>query len=304
MPAAAAAAAAAPFTLHNVVVAGGFGGVGAFITRELLATKAFASVKVIGRGSSSHKELQDSGATYAAVDYDSVDSIAAALAGADAVISTIGGAGLYQAQLNLVDAATKAGTVKLFLPSEFGIDLSRVPEAPLFGGKLAVADKLYASGLNYTFVSTGFFTDTFFVPFLGFDLTPGAGFNIAGDGHAKNAFTHRADIGKFVAQILLHPHVALNKHISVHSDVLTAHEIAALVEAITGNKQALHIQTLADIRAKITAKPGPTSFDNLQEQFILTIGNGDGAHYKSDNHLFPAVHPSSVKAFLESALKK
>lgn len=293
--------------LHNVVVAGGFGGVGFFITKALLDAKVF-KVKVIGRGGGETKPNQDllsAGATFAAVDYDSVDSLAAALAGADAVVSAVNAAAAYQPQLNLLEAAKKAG-VKRFLPSEYGgIYLFKTPEAPFVASKIPVAHQVLTSGLEYTFLSTGPFTDTAFNAFMGMDIfspSDKVEWTVGGDGHAKIAFTTRADVGRFVAQVLLHPDLSRNKYLAVHGDVATPHEAAAVFEQVSGKKVTIKTRTLADLRAAIKAKPGPTAFDNIQEQLLLTLGNGDGAHNHDDSVLFPDIKPTTLKAYFESVL--
>jgi hypothetical protein len=64
--------------------------------------------------------------TVATVDYTSVNAVAEILKRhlIDTVISAmkIGGEESSKAQLNLIEAAEKSGTVKRFAPSEFGID--------------------------------------------------------------------------------------------------------------------------------------------------------------------------------------
>ena len=77
------------------------------------------------------------------VDFGSVESLTPALAGQDAVVSTIATLGVGS-QGPLVDAAFNAG-VKRFIPSEFGINtrtLGDLAIGKILGGKIAVVNKL------------------------------------------------------------------------------------------------------------------------------------------------------------------
>jgi len=78
-------------------------------------------------------------------------------------------------QLKLIEAAKKAG-VRRFLPSEFGQDLSELKttaQDPYFADKVKVQDALRKSGLEYTFVATGFFDNHALPQAAGVDLANG-----------------------------------------------------------------------------------------------------------------------------------
>lgn len=100
-------------------------------------------------------------------DYASLDSLKAAFAGQDAVVSAVATQGV-PAQQTAVDAAVAAG-VRRFVPSEFGINTRQVRERTIgriLAGKIAVVDYLEqlvqegrSGGLSWTGVSTGLFFD-------------------------------------------------------------------------------------------------------------------------------------------------
>lgn len=89
-----------------------------------------------------------------AADFSSVDSVTAAFKGQDAVVSTVGAAGLTS-QSVAIEAAVAAG-VKRFLPSDFGCDMSK-PKAsalPVYGKKVTIHKQLReaaASKPDFTF---------------------------------------------------------------------------------------------------------------------------------------------------------
>lgn len=130
--------------------------------------------RTTGSGSTTHNFPPS--VSVAPVDYDSIDSLTAALRGQDAVVSTLGAAALAK-QLLLVNAAAQAG-VKRFIPSDFGSDTLHPKSAalPVYADKVTVQKALRdkaaqqgpdGSGLTYTIVLCGPFLDWgLTVPFL------------------------------------------------------------------------------------------------------------------------------------------
>lgn len=97
------------------------------------------------------------------VDYSSNSSIAEALKGQDAVVSTIATLALAQQNV-LVEEAAKAG-VKRFIPSEFGVNTKIVSGgvAKILTGKIQLQDQLSKlAAANPTFSWTGVSTGLFF----------------------------------------------------------------------------------------------------------------------------------------------
>ena len=99
---------ASQLTYTKFAVAGGTGGLGAFIVKELFAQGA--TVVVLSRSA----EAASAGATVVAVDYADPSGLVKALAGIEVVISTLSHGG-FALQHPLADAAKAAG-VKLFVP--------------------------------------------------------------------------------------------------------------------------------------------------------------------------------------------
>lgn len=99
------------------------------------------------------------------VDYESVDSLRAALAGQDAVVSATASASVGK-QYPIVDAAIAEG-VKRFIPSEFGIHTRTVQHPGLksiLGGKIKTLDYIIEAAdknpeFTWTAVTNGLFFD-------------------------------------------------------------------------------------------------------------------------------------------------
>lgn len=171
--------------------------------QELLDSGLF-EITVLTRQSSSFL----SNVNVAKVDYDSIESLTTALAGQDALVSTLGSLAVAKQKL-LIDAAVKAG-VKRIIPSEFGCDLfnPKVRELPVFTGKVEIEKylaELAEKGLvSYTLVFNGLFLD--------WGLKKGIFFNfkdrtaeLYDGGEVLISTTRLATAAKAVRRILTHP---------------------------------------------------------------------------------------------------
>jgi uncharacterized protein YbjT (DUF2867 family) len=106
------------------------------------------------------KELAAKGARIVPIDYNDAAALTAALKGVDAIVSTLGFAGL-QLQVPIARAARAAG-VRLFAPSEFGLP-TETPGGP-WAAKYAIAEEIRALGLPTTLFFTGGFADWLWLP--------------------------------------------------------------------------------------------------------------------------------------------
>ncbi|KAL5210393.1 hypothetical protein ABZP36_006016 [Zizania latifolia] len=136
---------------------------------------------------------------------DGMKAVEAALRahGVEVVISVMGGAGILD-QLDLIEAIRAAGTVKRFLPSEFGHDVDRArpvgARLAFYEEKRRVRRAAEASGAPYTFVCCNSIAGW---PY--YDSThpselppppPLDRFQIYGDGNVRAFFVAGSDIGK------------------------------------------------------------------------------------------------------------
>lgn len=125
-------------SLKNIALIGS-GGIGTTILRALVETKKVNAI-VLTRASSNPKTLPPdlSAVPVIRVDYADVPAVAAILKSHDIeiVISALSNTPAFQAQFALADAAKASGTVKLFVPSEWGI--------PTEGAKQRGPDNMFA----------------------------------------------------------------------------------------------------------------------------------------------------------------
>ncbi|KAF9872917.1 hypothetical protein CkaCkLH20_09427 [Colletotrichum karsti] len=193
-----------------VAVAGGTGGVGKAIVEQLQLAKA--SFIVLSR----ENNASPIGPPSVKVDYEDVESLTEVLKSnkIDTVISTISidSEASFQAQLNLIDAAVASKTTRRFIPSEFGV-LNRpedVKNEPYTTPWMKTAERLKASGLQYTRFVNGFLMDYWGMPHFPSHLSPSI-FSIdvgnrraaiPGSGDDVLSLTHSNDVGRFVVRSL------------------------------------------------------------------------------------------------------
>ncbi|KAK8095658.1 hypothetical protein PG999_013680 [Apiospora kogelbergensis] len=278
-------------SITKVALAGATGNLGPAILDQLLA--AGFQVKVLTRQSSNHKFPNS--VEVAPVDYDSLDSLIAALKGQDAVVSTLASMALEK-QLLLVEAASKAG-VKRFIPSDFGSDTvhPKTSKLPVYGHKVAVQDALKREASNagsgdmtYTLVLCGPFLDWGVQASWLLDLKARE-INLWDGGDRIFSTTTLPSVGKAVVGVLKHPDETQNRAVYVQNAALSARDLARYAKRATGDDFKEHQPSVdeelnsawADLKANTTP-------DKWAMKFITAAvyGEGYGAHFaKNDNDL-------------------
>lgn len=180
-----------------------------------------------------------SGVSVRKADYGSVDSLKAAFAGQDAVLSLVGSFGLSEQQ-KLIDAAIAAG-VKRFLPSEYGSNTAdpRVLElVPIFGAKVGTVKYLKSKEdqISWSSIINGpFFDWGIKVGFLGFDSATKTA-TLIDEGKATFSTSNLRQIGRAAVKVLENPDLTKNQYIYVSSFETTQKDVLAAIERITGEK--------------------------------------------------------------------
>ncbi|KAF1962982.1 isoflavone reductase family protein [Byssothecium circinans] len=259
-------------SIKNVVIAGASGNLGPSILNTLIKSSSF-NISVLSRQEST--ATFPSGVKVLKADYSSVDSLASALKGQDALISAV----VPTAQQNLVDAAVAAG-VKRFIPSEFGsntADPELVKLIPVFASKVATVKYLESKGdsISYTAVITGAFFDWGLkVGFLGFDSQSKTATLIDG-GKPTFSSTNLRQIGLAVIKVLEKPEETKNKYVYVSSFETTQGEILAAVEKITGEKWTVKNAGSKDLLKEGGEKLQKGDFSGVG-QLIQAVAFGEG----------------------------
>lgn len=245
-------------------------------------------------------------------DYSSVDDLTSVLKGQDAVVSTVGQAGL-EGQSMFIKAAVAAG-VKSFIPSDFGCDLSNAKSAglPVFLSKVPIHKQLQeAAAANANFTYTSVVNNAF----LDWGVEKGFLLNwkestpkLYDNGDNLFSATTLATVGKAVVGVLSHPEETKNRTVRVKDVDITQKQLLDIVKKVQPSRQytaAININT-ADLEKSSNESAAKGVFGEeviYGWLFRSVFGPPEyGAHFKVvDNKLFGI--EEKTEAELEEVVK-
>ena len=200
------------------------------------------NVTVIKRDSSTSSNFPES-VTVKTADFSSIESATEAFSGQDAVVSTVGSAGVPGQPL-LVRAAAAAG-VKRFLPSDFGSDLAN-PKAsalPVFKNKLATHAALREAaadanpdGFSWTSVCNGAFLDWGFEKGMLLNWRESKP-KLFDGGESVFSTTTLDTIGLAVVGVLSHPQETRNRFVYVKDADVSQKQLLGIAQKVAKGKE-------------------------------------------------------------------
>ncbi|KAH9295439.1 hypothetical protein KI387_039027, partial [Taxus chinensis] len=233
-------------SVSRVLVIGATGYIGRFVA--LAAVAAGHPVYALVRRATASlpakaqclQELKDAGVHIIYGDLSDHNSMVKAVQGMDVVISVVGGAQLTD-QLKILDAIKEIGTVKRFLPSEFGHDIDRAnpvePGLSFYKEKRNVRRAIESANIPYTYICCNSIAGwPYFYHTHPSELPPPQDqFEIYGDGNIKAYFVTGEDIGRYTIKTLEDVRT-VNKsvHFRPSNNFLTLNELAAMWEKKIG----------------------------------------------------------------------
>ncbi|GLU05320.1 hypothetical protein SLE2022_224240 [Rubroshorea leprosula] len=200
-------------------------------------------------------------------------------------------------QLKLVDAIKEAGSVKRFLPSEFGTDPARMKDAMepgrvTFDDKMTVRKAIEAAGIPFTYVSANCFAEH--VLFLG-------------DGNQKAIYVDEDDIAMYTIKSIDDPRT-LNKTLYIRppKNILSQREVVEIWEKLIGKEllksSISNEEFLATMKSQDYAEQvGLTHYYHVCYEGCLT--NFEiGIQGEESSKLYPEVEYTSVEEYLKRYL--
>lgn len=234
---------------HRTLIIGSTGFIGRFVAEASLHSghPTYLLVRpgsVVGSSKSTTTigYLQERGAIVITGSIDDQDSMEKVLKEhkIEVVVSVVGGARILD-QLILLEAIKAVGTVKRFLPSEFGHDIDRAdpvePGLTMYNEKRKVRRATEAAGIPYTYICCNSiagwpYHDNIHPADV---LPPLDRFHIYGDGTVKAYFVTGSDIGKFTMKTIGDVRT-VNKsvHFRPQCNLLNINQLASLWEKSIG----------------------------------------------------------------------
>ncbi|CAD6270034.1 unnamed protein product [Miscanthus lutarioriparius] len=174
-------------------------------------------------------------------------ALVAAVAQADVVISAMSGVHFRSHNLllqhKLVEAIKEAGNIKRFVPSEFGMDPSKMghalePGRVTFDEKMDLRRAIEDANIPHTYVSANCFAGYSCQNLCQMRtlLPPKEKVHVYGDGNVKVIFCDEDDVATYTIKSVDDPR-AVNKTIYLrpHENILTQNDVIAKWEKLSGN---------------------------------------------------------------------
>lgn len=248
--------------IKNVTITGASGALGVVVLDKLVSSGLF-NVRALRRNGS--KATFPSGVEVVDADFESLDSLKAALAGQDALVSTVGAPG-FASQPLLFDAAAAAG-VRRVLPSEFGSDLGNPNNRalPVYGPKVQAQEHIQklaeTAGLTYTFVYNNAFLDWGLQNKFLLDLSEYKP-RVFDDGETPFSATTLDSVATAVVGVLTHPEETKNRAVYIHDAIVTHNKLIGYAKEAAPEKPwaPQHVK-LADYVASGYARLAEGKFD-------------------------------------------
>ncbi|RWR78233.1 bifunctional pinoresinol-lariciresinol reductase 2-like protein [Cinnamomum micranthum f. kanehirae] len=183
------------------------------------------------------------GATLLQGSFDDHESLVRALKQVDIVVSAAAAPAILE-QLNLIDAIKQVGTIKRFLPSEFGMDPDRMmhaipPGDELLKHKQVVRRAIEKAHIPHTYVSANCFAGIFLAGLaqLGHFMPPTDHVIIYGNGDKKCIWINEDDMARYTIMAVDDPRT-LNKTLYLRppGNILTQLEVVRIWENIMGKE--------------------------------------------------------------------
>ena len=276
-------------TFKTVALAGASGSIGAMVLKALL--DADFTVTVLTRLLPATSYTFPPAVKVAKVDYSDAESLATALKGQDAFVSTLGYAAI-KGQEMLIDAAVANG-VKRVLPSEFGADpeVSAARQLPVFAQKVQVEDytkrKVQGTSTTYTLVCNNEFFDWDLDNNFSVDIQSKK-MEIFDGGDVTYTATPLDFVARGIVAVLQHPTETANRAVRLHGTSMTQNKLLEIIQRFVGKEgwEVSHTSTVdREKQGYETLKKEPGNFVGWAIPFLQCAiwGKKFGGDFSKNN---------------------
>lgn len=298
----------------RILIIGGTGYIGRHITTASLAQghPTFLLVRESSAPNPDKAKLletfKSSGATILYGSIEDYASLVEAIKKVDVVISAIN-TELTGEQFNLIKAIKEVGTVKRFLPSEFGMDVDRQhavePIKSVYDLRVKLRRAIEAEGIPYTFVSANCFAGFILPNFAQIGLTspPRDKVVIYGDGNTKAVYVKEEDVGTYTIKSVDDPRT-LNKilYLRLPANTLSFHDLVALWEKKIGKSLEKEYVSEEQVLKLIEETPFPKKIYYSLFHTLLVKGDQTNFEIGADgveaSELYPDVKYTTAEEYL------
>ncbi|KAL4013288.1 hypothetical protein IC575_025452 [Cucumis melo] len=259
------------------------------------------------------RALSDAGVKFIKGSLDDEASLVEAVNQVDVVICAVSSKQVSE-QKPLIRIIKQSGSIKRFIPSEFGLDPDKVQilnmDYDFYSRKAEIRRLVEAEGIPYTIVSCNFFT-SYLLPSLvqpGMKSPPRDKVTIFGDGNTKGVFMKVDDVAALTISAVDDPRT-LNKvvYLRPEGNVYSLNELVEIWESKIGKKLEKNYVSEEELLKKIEETPYP---DNMEFIFVYSAFiKGDQVYFDMEasngvdgSKLYPQLKYTTISEFLDTLL--
>ncbi|KAH8550958.1 hypothetical protein BGW37DRAFT_64056 [Umbelopsis sp. PMI_123] len=251
--------------------------------------------------------LKERGVKLIPGELDKKEDLVAALQGMDVCICCLGA---FQGtdQYPLIEALKEVGTIKRFIPSDFGMDYRKDPtDFDMTENGIKIHQAIFDAKIPYTIIDNGPFMEISLTKLS--DWTQPTPINLEtktitrwGEGNVTILTNALNDIARYVVRTIDDPNT-LNKRIMIDGHATTQNQLIDLWEEISGTKLQRKQVDLDELQEMI--KNAPAGYPKFGLQ-LARSGFFKNSFVRSDDYLsssqlYPDIYKSSttIRQFLE-----
>ncbi|KAG2176782.1 hypothetical protein INT44_007446 [Umbelopsis vinacea] len=254
-------------------------------------------------------KLKERGVQLFPGELNSKENLVAALQGMDVCICCLGSFQTTE-QFPLVEALKEVGTIKRFIPCDFGMDYRRDPhDFAMTEDGLKVHQAIFDANIPYTIIDNGAFMEVALGKLCDWSQREPITLKTTtitrwGEGNVTILTNAVKDIARYVVRTIDDPNT-INKRVMIDGHSTTQNQLFDLWEEVSGTKLQRKQVDLDELQEMIKKVDGYPKFAlQLARCGFFRNGFVRSDDYLSASELYPDIYKSSItiKQFLEKRL--